>query len=77
MKKHLVTVLIFVCFVLKAYSQSEDSLFIRAIADEILVHGKAYDDLKKLLNQADGGRLAGSPQMVKAENWGLTIDANH
>ena len=71
MKKHFV-ILILSCFVLKAYSQSEDSLFIRSIADEILVHGKAYDDLRVLTKQI-GGRLAGSPQMVKAENWGLQL----
>jgi hypothetical protein len=69
MKKHFI-ILILSCFVLKAYSQSEDSLFIRAIADEILLHGKAYDDLRVLTKQI-GGRLAGSPQMVKAEGWGL------
>ena len=40
------------------------------MADEILKNGKAYDDLKVLTKQI-GGRLAGSPQMVKAEQWGL------
>src|SRR5438309_8489406 len=53
-----------------AFSQNEDSIFIRRIADEILIRGKAYDDLRVLTKQI-GGRLSGSPQMVKAENWGL------
>jgi len=53
-----------------ALAQNEDSLFIRRIADEILVNGKSYDDLRVLTKQI-GGRLAGSPQMVKAEQWGL------
>ena len=51
-------------------SQSADSLLIRRIANEILLHGKAYDNLKVLTKQI-GARLAGSPAMVKAERWGL------
>src|SRR5688572_6562745 len=47
----------------------EDSLMIRKIANEILVNGKAYDNLRVLTKQI-GGRLAGSPGMVKAEAWG-------
>lgn len=54
---------------LSAYAQQEDSLFIRALADEILEHGQAYDNLRVLTKQV-GGRLAGSPGMVKAEAWG-------
>ncbi|MCW3113092.1 MAG: peptidase [Segetibacter sp.] len=38
----------------------------------MLVNGKAYENLRHLTKQI-GGRLAGSPQMVKAENWGLAI----
>lgn len=53
-----------------ALAQNEDSVFIRRLADEILTNGKAYDDLNILTKQI-GGRLAGSPQMVKAERWGL------
>ncbi|HYM94078.1 MAG TPA: M20/M25/M40 family metallo-hydrolase [Chitinophagaceae bacterium] len=51
-------------------AQKEDSLFIRQMADEILINGKAYDNLRVLTKQI-GGRLSGSPQMVKAEQWGL------
>jgi carboxypeptidase Q len=59
------------CFlVATAFAQNGDSVFIRRIADEILTNGKAYDDLRILTKQI-GGRLAGSPQMVKAEQWGL------
>ena len=53
-------------------AQTEDSLMIRRIADEILLHGKAYEHLRYLTKQI-GGRLAGSPQMVKAEQWGLRV----
>src|SRR5690349_5253586 len=50
-------------------TDNKDSLLIRRISDEILVNGKAYDNLRYLTKQI-GGRLAGSPGMVKAEKWG-------
>lgn len=55
----------------KTHAQQEDSLFISKIADEILVNGKAYDNLRVLCKTV-GARLAGSPQMYKAESWGLS-----
>src|SRR5215212_10391444 len=62
-------------FVCELFAQKEDSVFIRRISDEILVNGKAYDDLRILTKQI-GARLSGSPQMSKAEQWGLkTIQA--
>ncbi len=58
------------CFLpLLGLGQNQDSVFIKKISDEIMVNGKAYDELRYLTKQI-GGRLAGSPQMVKAENWG-------
>ncbi len=51
-------------------AQKTDSIFIRKIANDILVNGKAYEQLRYLTKQI-GGRLAGSPQMTMAENWGL------
>jgi carboxypeptidase Q len=53
-------------------AQNDDSLFIRRIANEILLNGKAYDNLRELTKNI-GGRLAGSPNMVKAENWGQDV----
>jgi hypothetical protein len=54
----------------------DDSIMISRISDEILQHGKAYDNLHELTKQI-GGRLSGSPQMVKAEQWGLkTLQLN-
>lgn len=50
-------------------AQQDDSLFIRKISTEILVNSKAYDQLREL-TKGIGNRLAGSPGMVKAENWG-------
>lgn len=47
----------------------DDSVMIRTIANEILRNGKAHDLLYQLTKQI-GGRLAGSPQSVKAVAWG-------
>ena len=66
----LLPTLTFLFFAIVSFAQNEDSVFISRIADEILVNGKAYDDLHYLTKQI-GGRLAGSPQMPKAEQWGL------
>jgi hypothetical protein len=60
----VLTILAFTC-----RAQDEDSLKIRAIADEILLHGQAYENLRVLTKQV-GGRLSGSPQTYKAEAWG-------
>ena len=51
-------------------AQTEDSLFLRRLADEVLLNSKAYENLRQL-TKGIGGRLAGSPQMVQAEQWGL------
>lgn len=53
-------------------AQNEDSIFIKRISDEILTNGKAYEHLRVLTKQV-GPRLAGSPGMVKAEQWGLKV----
>jgi hypothetical protein len=57
----------FVFFSAWALAQ-EDSLLIRKIADEILVNSKAYDNLHTLTKTV-GGRLNGSAQTYKAEQW--------
>jgi carboxypeptidase Q len=63
----------FLFFFLAAFSglraQQNDSLFLRRLANEVLSRGRAYEDLR-VLTKTIGGRLAGSPQMVKAEQWG-------
>lgn len=53
-----------------AFSQNEDSIFIKRISDYILLNGKSYDDLRYLTKQV-GARLSGSAGMYKAEAWGL------
>ncbi|WP_126245587.1 M20/M25/M40 family metallo-hydrolase [Chitinophaga rhizosphaerae] len=52
-----------------ASAQASDSLAIRRLANEVLTRSTAYENLRVLTKQI-GGRLAGSPQMVKAEKWG-------
>ena len=46
-----------------------DSIFIKSIANNILSTQAAYNNLHQL-TKTIGGRLAGSPQMVMAEQWG-------
>jgi len=66
--------LIFGCFAFfiysRCFSQADDSLMIRHIADEILLHGKEYDNLHDLTKNI-GARLTASPGFYKAEQWGL------
>lgn len=62
--------LFFIPFSLLA--QKEDSAYIKKISDEILTNGKAYENLRYLTKKI-GGRLAGSPQMVLSEIWGLQL----
>ncbi len=66
MKKLVLILLVCPLFTI---AQNGDSTFIKKIADEILINGKAYDLLKQLTKQI-GARLAGSPQATKAEEWG-------
>ncbi|HEY1112343.1 MAG TPA: M20/M25/M40 family metallo-hydrolase [Chitinophagaceae bacterium] len=54
---------------LSVKAQNEDSVFIRRLSDEILTNSTAYENLR-VLTKTIGARLAGSPQMVKAEQWG-------
>src|ERR1700730_9703809 len=63
-----------VCFLhsLFLFAQNDDSVMIRRIANDGLLNGKAYDNLHYLTKQI-GGRLTGSPEMVKAEKWGLKV----
>lgn len=49
--------------------QPEDSIFIHQLSNNILSSDAPYNDLFYLTKHI-GGRLAGSPQMVKAEVWG-------
>jgi hypothetical protein len=70
--KQVILFIVFASGLVTAHSQSEDSIMIKKISDEILTNGKAYDNLRYLTKNI-GGRLAGSPQMVKAEQWGEQV----
>src|SRR5258708_12020127 len=48
---------------------TEDSLFLRRLADEVLVNGKAYSNLRGL-PKTIGGRLSPSPPYYQSEAWG-------
>ena len=52
--------------------QTDDSVMIKKISDEILTNGKAYENLRHLTKKI-GARLAGSQGMVKSEQWGLQV----
>jgi hypothetical protein len=72
MKKLLLVFLISPVFVVAQNpnnSLKDDSLFIHKIAVNILSNDAAYNNLHYLTKNI-GARLAGSPQMVLAENWG-------
>jgi carboxypeptidase Q len=58
-----------VLFSMAGFTQNKDSVFIRRLADEILINGKAYSDLHEL-TKTIGARLSGSPSYYKAEIWG-------
>jgi hypothetical protein len=51
------------------FCQVEDSLMIRKIADEVLMNSNAYDNLHTLTKTV-GGRMSGSAQTYRAEQWG-------
>ncbi len=67
--KKLVFIIITFLSTSTVFSQVDDSIMIKRISDEILSNGKAYDNLRHLTKKI-GGRLAGSPQMIMAEQWG-------
>jgi carboxypeptidase Q len=50
-------------------SSAQDSLMFRKIADEVLVHGTCYENLRVLCKNI-GHRISGSPEAAKAVTWG-------
>lgn len=72
MRNYLLPALLAFTVPVFAQQQESDSLVLRNLATEVLTHSKAYANLKVLTQQV-GGRLAGSPQMVKAEKWGEQV----
>lgn len=70
--RKLFAVALFIAANFTVIAQREDSLWIKKLSDEILTNGKAYENLRHLTKEI-GARLAGSPGMVKAEQWGLKV----
>ncbi|MBK8140991.1 MAG: M20/M25/M40 family metallo-hydrolase [Chitinophagaceae bacterium] len=64
--------IVFTLFTRAILGQQSDSVFIKQISNEILTNGKAYENLRYLTKKI-GARLAGSPGMVKSEQWGLKV----
>lgn len=48
---------------------AQDSVMLRKISNEIMLHGTCYDNLRVLCKNV-GHRLAGSPQAARAVKWG-------
>ena len=67
--KKFVAVAFVTCCLVDVQAQNQDSVFIKRMADERLLNSVAYENLRILTKQI-GARLSGSPQMVKAEQWG-------
>ncbi|SKD07686.1 PA domain-containing protein [Chitinophaga ginsengisegetis] len=70
MRNYIMPILLACTLPALAVAQEKDSVTLRKLADEVLTHSTAYENLRILTKQI-GGRLAGSPQMVKAEQWGV------
>jgi hypothetical protein len=66
MKSRILTA-IFATLAFSVFAQ--DSLTLRRISDEIMLHGTCYDNLYTLCKKV-GHRLAGSPAAAKAVRWG-------
>jgi hypothetical protein len=71
MRKLILATLLIPC-VAQAQQAADDSVFIKKISDDIFTNGKAYEQLRDLTKNI-GGRLAGSPQSIKAAHWGKKI----
>ncbi|MFB6457567.1 M20/M25/M40 family metallo-hydrolase [Chitinophaga sp. Hz27] len=70
MRRYLLPILLSCTAPAMTMAQQQDSATIKHIANEVLTHSTAYENLRVLTKQV-GGRLAGSPGMVKAEQWGV------
>ena len=65
MLKKCCPIFVFLFYCLAGIAQTEDSLMIKRIADEVLINGKAYENLRFLCKKI-GPRLSGSLQAQKA-----------
>ena len=70
--KRILLILFMSVGVLHAQQTLEDSLRIRAIYDEVLLRGEAYENLRYLCKNI-GNRLSGSENAAKAVEWGYEL----
>jgi carboxypeptidase Q len=68
MKKNILSLAFPLIFICSLSAQNKDSVMMRKIANEILLHGKCYSYLDYLSNKI-GGRLTGSPQAAAAVEY--------
>ncbi len=69
-KKKIIAAVTFLFITVFAFSQTDDSVMIKKISDEILLQGKAHSNLYTLCKSV-GQRLSGSAGMYKGEAWGV------
>ncbi|HTN46864.1 MAG TPA: M28 family peptidase [Flavipsychrobacter sp.] len=67
MKRYVLAGAFLIASVMSASAQ-DDSLVLRTIANEVLLHGACYDNLRDLCTNI-GHRLSGTPQAEKAVQW--------
>jgi len=68
MKRNIIAITLSLFFACCVSAQNNDSIMMRKIADEVLLHGKCYSWLDYLSNKI-GGRLSGSPQAAAAVEY--------
>jgi carboxypeptidase Q len=73
MLKRIITAILFSAFTcLSGFAQSNDSVMIKKLSDEILLKAEAMQNLYSLCKSV-GTRLSGSAGWYKAEKWGLQV----
>ncbi|MBS1772078.1 MAG: M20/M25/M40 family metallo-hydrolase [Bacteroidetes bacterium] len=66
--KRTASLLLYCSLAITAQAQNDSAIF-RKISDNIMLHGKCYEDLR-VLCKTIGHRLSGTPQAAKAVVWG-------
>ena len=71
-RKFLLAALFFISLIVNSQNVKQDSLQIRAIYDEELVNGHAYENLRYLCKNI-GNRVSGSANAQKAVDWSFEL----
>lgn len=70
MKQLLLSAAVLACSFHIAVAQPPDSVVVKSISDEVLMHSTCYENLRTL-TKTIGHRLSGSPAAEKAIQWGV------